>query len=156
MSGFVDSRGRRAFDGRMFSYASDMNDSGYAFAYTLMMAELEGRSYYDIIYSLLSSDGKVTELANGTGISAIYDDKYIGFRQAESSNETTLDFTREYAVFSADGTQLTDYYDRIVKKAESCSSSVTALMTTANCIKQSCSKPIRLNRSEESTCAVLI
>ncbi len=116
--GFVDSRGRKAFDGIMFSYASDMNDSGYAFAYTLMMPELEGRSYYDIIYSLLSSDGKVTELANGTGISAIYDDKYIGFRQAESSNETTLDFTREYAVFSADGTQLTDYYDRIVKSGK--------------------------------------
>ena len=116
--GFVDSRGRKAFDGRMFSYASDMNDSGYAFAYTLTMLELEGRGYYDIIYSLLSSDGKVTELANGTGISAIYDDKYIGFRQAESSNETTLDFTREYAVFSADGTQLTDYYDRIVKSGK--------------------------------------
>ena len=117
--GFVDSRGRKAFDGRMFSYASDMNDSGYAFAYTLMMPELEGgRGYYYIIYSLLSSDGKVTELANGTGISAIYDDKYIGFRQAESSNETTLDFTREYAVFSADGTQLTDYYDRIVKSGK--------------------------------------
>ena len=115
--GFVDSRGRKAFDGRMFSYASDMNDSGYAFAYTLMMPELEGRGYYDIIYSLLSSDGKVTELANGTGISAIYDDKYIGFRQAES-NETTLDFTREYAVFSADGIQLTDYYDRIVKSGK--------------------------------------
>ena len=117
--GFVDSRGRKAFDGRMFSYASDMNDSGYAFAYTLMMPELEGgRGYYYIIYSLLSSDGKVTELANGTGISAIYDDKYIGFRQAESSNETTLDFTREYAVFSADGTQLTDYYDRIAKSGK--------------------------------------
>ena len=116
--GFVDSRGRKAFDGIMFSYASDMNDSGYAFAYTLMMPELEGgRGYYYIIYSLLSSDGKVTELANGTGISAIYDDKYIGFRQAES-NETTLDFTREYAVFSADGTQLTDYYDRIVKSGK--------------------------------------
>ena len=93
--GFVDSRGRKAFDGRMFSYASDMNDSGYAFAYSLLMPELEGgRGYYDIIYSLLSSDGKVTELANGTGISAIYDDKYIGFRQAEGNNETTLDFTR--------------------------------------------------------------
>lgn len=117
--GFVDSRGRKAFDGSMFSYASDMNDSGYAFAYTLMMPELEGgRGYYDIIYSLLSSDGKVTELANGTGILSIYDDKYIGFRQAESSNETTLDFTREYAVFSADGTQLTDYYDRIVKSGK--------------------------------------
>lgn len=117
--GFVDSRGRKAFDGRMFSYASDMNDSGYAFAYTLMMPELEGgRGYYYIIYSLLSSDGKVTELANGTGISAIYDDKYIGFRQAESSNETTLDFTREYAVFSADGEQLTDYYDRIAKSGK--------------------------------------
>lgn len=117
--GFVDSRGRKAFDGSMFSYASDMNDSGYAFAYTLMMPELEGgRGYYDIIYSLLSSDGKVTELANGTGILSIYDDKYIGFRQAESSNETTLDFTREYAVFSADGTQLTDYYDRIAKSGK--------------------------------------
>ena len=117
--GFVDSRGRKAFDGRMFSYASDMNDSGYAFAYTLMMPELEGgRGYYYIIYSLLSSDGKVTELANGTGISAIYDDKYIGFRQAERKDETTLDFTREYAVFSADGTQLTDYYDRIVKSGK--------------------------------------
>lgn len=116
--GFVDSRGRKAFDGRMFSYASDMNDSGYAFAYTLTMPELEGRGYYDIIYSLLSSDGKVTELANGTGISAIYDDKYIGFRQAERKDETTLDFTREYAVFSADGTQLTDYYDRIVKSGK--------------------------------------
>ena len=103
----------------MFSYASDMNDSGYAFAYTLMMPELEGgRGYYDIIYSLLSSDGKVTELANGTGISAIYDDKYIGFRQAERKDETTLDFTREYAVFSADGTQLTDYYDRIAKSGK--------------------------------------
>lgn len=117
--GFVDSRGRKAFDGRMFNYASDMNDSGYAFAYTLMMPELEGgRGYYYIIYSLLSSDGKVTELANGTGISAIYDDKYIGFRQAERKDETTLDFTREYAVFSADGTQLTDYYDRIVKSGK--------------------------------------
>lgn len=116
--GFVDSRGRKAFDGIMFSYASDMNDSGYAFAYTLMMPELEGRSYYDIIYSLLSSDGKVTELANGTGISAIYDDKYIGFRQAERKDETTLDFTREYAVFSSDGTQLTDYYDRIAKSGK--------------------------------------
>lgn len=117
--GFVDSRGRKAFDGRMFSYASDMNDSGYAFAYTLMMPELEGgRGYYDIIYSLLSSDGKVTELANGTGILSIYDDKYIGFRQAESNDETTLDFTREYAVFSADGTQLTDYYDRIAKSGK--------------------------------------
>ena len=117
--GFVDSRGRKAFDSRMFNYASDMNDSGYAFAYTLMMPELEGgRGYYYIIYSLLSSDGKVTELANGTGISAIYDDKYIGFRQAESNDETTLDFTREYAVFSADGTQLTDYYDRIVKSGK--------------------------------------
>lgn len=140
----------------MFSYASDMNDSGYAFAYTLMMPELEGgRGYYYIIYSLLSSDGKVTELANGTGISAIYDDKYIGFRQAESSNETTLDFTREYAVFSADGTQLTDYYDRIVK-AENCSSSVTVRMTTAGCIRLSYLKPIRLNRSAESICAVPI
>lgn len=116
--GFVDSRGRKAFDGRMFSYASDMNDSGYAFAYTLTMPELEGRGYYDIIYSLLSSDGKVTELANGTGISAIYDDKYIGFRQAERKDETTLDFTREYAVFSSDGTQLTDYYDRIAKSGK--------------------------------------
>ena len=117
--GFVDSRGRKAFDGRMFSYASDMNDSGYAFAYTLMMPELEGgRGYYYIIYSLLSSDGKVTELANGTGISAIYGDKYIGFRQAERKDETTLDFTREYAVFSADGIQLTDYYDRIVKSGK--------------------------------------
>lgn len=117
--GFVDSRGRKAFDGRMFSYASDMNDSGYAFAYTLMMPELEGgRGYYYIIYSLLSSDGKVTELANGTGILSIYDDKYIGFRQAERKDETTLDFTREYAVFSADGTQLTDYYDRIVKSGK--------------------------------------
>ena len=117
--GFVDSRGRKAFDGSMFSYASDMNDSGYAFAYTLMMPELEGgRGYYYIIYSLLSSDGKVTELANGTGISAIYDDKYIGFRQAERKDETTLDFTREYAVFSADGTQLTDYYDRIAKSGK--------------------------------------
>lgn len=116
--GFVDSRGRKAFDGRMFSYASDMNDSGYAFAYTLMMPELEGRCYYDIIYSLLSSDGKVTELANGTGILSIYDDKYIGFRQAERKDETTLDFTREYAVFSADGTQLTDYYDRIAKSGK--------------------------------------
>lgn len=117
--GFVDSRGRKAFDGSMFSYASDMNDSGYAFAYTLMMPELEGgRGYYYIIYSLLSSDGKVTELANGTGILSIYDDKYIGFRQAERKDETTLDFTREYAVFSADGTQLTDYYDRIVKSGK--------------------------------------
>lgn len=120
--GFVDSRGRKAFDGRMFSYASDMNDSGYAFAYSLLMPEIttgtENGNYYDIIYSLLSSDGKVTELANGTGILSIYDDKYIGFRQAESSNETTLDFTREYAVFSADGTQLTDYYDRIVKSGK--------------------------------------
>lgn len=116
--GFVDSRGRKAFDGIMFSYASDMNDSGYAFAYTLMMPELEGRSYYYIIYSLLSSDGKVTELANGTGISAKYDDKYIGFRQAERKDETTLDFTREYAVFSSDGTQLTDYYDRIAKSGK--------------------------------------
>lgn len=117
--GFVDSRGRKAFDGIMFSYASDMNDSGYAFAYTLMMPELEGgRGYYYIIYSLLSSDGKVTELANGTGILSIYDDKYIGFRQAERKDETTLDFTREYAVFSADGTQLTDYYDRIVKSGK--------------------------------------
>lgn len=117
--GFVDSRGRKAFDGRMFSYASDMNDSGYAFAYTLIMPELEGgRGYYYIIYSLLSSDGKVTELANGTGISVIYDDKYIGFRQAERKDEATLDFTREYAVFSSDGTQLTDYYDRIVKSGK--------------------------------------
>ena len=120
--GFVDSRGRKAFDGRMFDYASDMNDSGYAFAYSMLMPEVTGGTesgnYYDIIYSLLSSDGKVRELANGTGISAVYDDKYIGFRQAESKDETTLDFTREYAVFSADGTQLTDYYDRIVKSGK--------------------------------------
>ena len=117
--GFVDSRGRKAFDSQMFDYASDMNDSGYAFAYSLLMPEIttgtESRNYNEIIYSLLSSDGKVTELANGTGISALCDDKYIGFRQAQSKDETTLDFTREYAVFSADGTQLTDYYDRIVK-----------------------------------------
>jgi hypothetical protein len=120
--GFVDSRGRKAFDGQMFDYASDMNDSGYAFAYNLLMPEIttgtESGNYNEIIYSLLSSDGKVTELANGTGISAVYDDKYIGFRQAQSKDETTLDFTREYAVFSADGTQLTDYYDRIVKSGK--------------------------------------
>ena len=120
--GFVDSRGRKAFDSQMFDYASDMNDSGYAFAYTLLMPEIttgtESRNYNEIIYSLLSSDGKVTELANGTGISALCDDKYIGFRQAQSKDETTLDFTREYAVFSADGTQLTDYYDRIVKSGK--------------------------------------
>lgn len=120
--GFVDSRGRKAFDGQMFDYASDMNDSGYAFAYSLLMPEIttgtESGNYNEIIYSLLSSGGKVTELANGTGISALYDDKYIGFRQAESKDETTLDFTREYAVFSADGTQLTDYYDRIVKSGK--------------------------------------
>lgn len=120
--GFVDSRGRKAFDGQMFDYASDMNDSGYAFAYNLLMPEIttgtESGNYNEIIYSLLSSDGKVTELANGTGISAVYDDKYIGFRQAEGKDETTLDFTREYAVFSADGTQLTDYYDRIVKSGK--------------------------------------
>lgn len=154
--GFVDSRGRKAFDGSMFSYASDMNDSGYAFAYTLMMLELEGgRGYYYIIYSLLSSDGKVTELANGTGISAIYDDKYIGFRQAERKDETTLDFTREYAVFSADGTQLTDYYDRIAKSGKLlivCD----GIDDDRNCIKQSCLKLIRLNRSAESICAVPI
>ena len=117
--GFVDSAGRKAFDGQMFDYASDMNDSGYAFAYTLMMPEIttgtESGNCYDIIYSLLSSDGKITELINGTGISALYDDKYIGFRQAQNKDETTLDFTREYAVFSADGTALTDYYDRIIK-----------------------------------------
>lgn len=120
--GFVDSRGRKAFDGQMFDYASDMNDSGYAFAYNLLMPEIttgtESRNYNEIIYSLLSSDGKVTELENGTGISALCDDKYIGFRQAQSKDETTLDFTREYAVFSADGTQLTDYYDRIVKSGK--------------------------------------
>lgn len=120
--GFVDSRGRKAFDGQMFDYASDMNDSGYAFAYSLLMPEIttgtESGNYNEIIYSLLSSDGKVTELANGTGISAVYDNKYIGFRQAEGKDETTLDFTREYAVFSADGTQLTDYYDRIVKSGK--------------------------------------
>ena len=120
--GFVDSRGRKAFDSQMFDYASDMNDSGYAFAYNLLMPEIttgtESRNYNEIIYSLLSSDGKVTELANGTGISALCDDKYIGFRQAQSKDETTLDFTREYAVFSADGTQLTDYYDRIVKSGK--------------------------------------
>lgn len=120
--GFVDSRGRKAFDSQMFDYASDMNDSGYAFAYNLLMPEIttgtESRNYNEIIYSLLSSDGKVTELENGTGISALYDDKYIGFRQAQSKDETTLDFTREYAVFSADGTQLTDYYDRIVKSGK--------------------------------------
>lgn len=120
--GFVDSRGRKAFDGQMFDYASDMNDSGYAFAYSLLMPEIttgtESGNYNEIIYSLLSSDGKVTELANGTGISAVYDDKYIGFRQAEGKDETMLDFTREYAVFSADGTQLTDYYDRIVKSGK--------------------------------------
>lgn len=117
--GFVDSRGRKAFDGQMFDYASDMNNSGYAYAYTLLMPEIttgtESGNYNEIIYSLLSSDGKVTELENGTGISALCDDKYIGFRQAESKDETTLDFTREYAVFSADGTALTGYYDRIVK-----------------------------------------
>ena len=111
--GFVDSAGRKAFDGQMFDYASDMNDSGYAFAYSLLMPEIttgtESGNNNEIIYSLLSSDGKVTELANGTGISALYDDKYIGFRQAQSNNETTLDFTREYAVFSADGAALTDY-----------------------------------------------
>ena len=120
--GFVDSRGRKAFDGQMFDYASDMNDSGYAFAYSLLMPEIttgtESGNYNEIIYSLLSSDGKVTELANGTGISAVYDDKYIDFRQAEGKDETTLDFTREYAVFSANGTQLTDYYDRIVKSGK--------------------------------------
>ena len=120
--GFVDSAGRKAFDGQMFDYASDMNDSGYAFAYTLMMPEIttgtESGNYNDIIYSLLSSDGKVTELANGTGISAVYDDKYIGFRQAESKDDTTLDFTREYAVFSADGAALTDYYSRIIKSGK--------------------------------------
>ena len=120
--GFVDSAGRKAFDGQMFDYASDMNDSGYAFAYTLMMPEVttgtESGNYNEIIYSLLSSDGKVTGLENGTGISALYDDKYIGFRQVQSNNETTLDFTREYAVFSADGAALTDYYSRIVKSGK--------------------------------------
>ncbi len=120
--GFVDSRGRKAFDSQMFDYASDMNDSGYAFAYSLLMPEIttgtESRNYNEIIYSLLSSDGKVTELANGTGISALCDDKYIGFRQAQTNNETTLDFTREYAVFSADGAALTDYYSRIIKSGK--------------------------------------
>lgn len=120
--GFVDSRGRKAFDSQMFDYASDMNDSGYAFAYNLLMPEITtgtgSGNYNEIIYSLLSSDGKVTELANGTGISALCDDKYIGFRQAQSEDETTLDFTREYAVFSADKTVLTDYYDRIVKSGK--------------------------------------
>lgn len=120
--GFVDSRGRKAFDSQMFDYASDMNDSGYAFAYSLLMPEIttgtESGNYNEIIYSLLSSDGKVTELENGTGISALCDDKYIGFRQAQSEDETTLDFTREYAVFSADKTVLTDYYDRIVKSGK--------------------------------------
>lgn len=122
MIGFVDSAGRKAFDGQMFDYASDMNDSGYAFAYTLLMPEIttgtESGNYNEIIYSLLSSDGKITELVNGTGISALYDDKYIGFRQAENKDDTTLDFTREYAVFSADGTALTDYYSRIVKSGK--------------------------------------
>lgn len=120
--GFVDSRGRKAFDGRIFDYASDMNNSGYAFAYTLLMPEITtgtgNGNYYDIVYCLLSSDGKVAEIANGTGISDLYDDKYIGFRQAESKDETTHDFTREYAVFSADGTALTGYYRRIVKSGK--------------------------------------
>ena len=116
--GFVDSRGRKAFDGRMFDYASDMNDSGYAFAYDLLMPEIEGGpesgNYYDIIYYLLSSDGKVTELANGTGISAVYDDKYVG---SKPNNESGYgcDTEKVYAVFSADGTQLTEYHNYIFK-----------------------------------------
>ena len=97
----------------------------------------------------------MTELANGTGILSIYDDKYIGFRQAERKDETTLDFTREYAVFSSDGTQLTDYYDRIVKSGKLlivCDGTDD----DSSCIRQSCLKPIRLNRSAESTFAAPI
>ena len=119
--GFVDSAGRKAFDGQMFDYASDMNDSGYAFAYTLTMPEIttgtESGNCYDIIYSLLSSDGKITELENNNGISAVYDDKYIGFRQKDTDNNE-YETERVYAVFSADGTALTDYYSRIVKSGK--------------------------------------
>ena len=118
---FVDSRGRKAFDGRMFDYASDMNDSGYAFAYTLLMPEItsgtEGFNSYDIIYSLLSSDGKITELENFTGISAVYDDKYIGFKPKNTAYYE-YDSAKVYAVFSTDGTALTDYYDYIVRSGE--------------------------------------
>ena len=116
-SAYVDSRGRIAFGERFFDYVSDFT-GGYAFAADIIprTGGTTVSAGYSLIYSLLDSNGTVTDLDEGQGIEQILGDKYIGTTTNKViESDQTADFTKLYAVFSCNSREaLTDYYDRII------------------------------------------
>ena len=116
-SAYVDSRGRIAFGERFFDYVSDFTGS-YAFAADVIprTGGTTVSAGYSLIYSLLDSNGIVTDLDEGQGIEQILGDKYIGTTTNKViESDQAADFTKLYAVFSCNSREaLTDYYDRII------------------------------------------
>ena len=118
---YVDGKGRTAYDNKHFTYAEPFCDGAdYTFAYTVMTQSVKdnnGKDANDITdeYYLLSSDGKtVNTLSDGMGIDCVFGQYYVGFAKDTDINEGSNDFTkRVYAVFTADGTQKSEWHDRI-------------------------------------------
>lgn len=125
---YVDGKGRTAYDGKHFTYASPFeNGEPYSYAYTVMTQSVKtanGEDVNDIIeeYYLLSADGKtVNTVSDGSkmymenlGIDCVFGQYYVGFVKDTDMKEGSNDFTkRSYAVFEADGTQKSGWYDRI-------------------------------------------
>lgn len=116
---YVDAKGRTAYDNKHFTYAHPFESGApYTFAYTVMTQDAKddkGETVGDITdeYYLLSTDGKtVTVLSDRMGIDCVFGEYYVGF--TKNVNEGSNDFTkRSYAVFSADGEQKSEWYDRI-------------------------------------------
>ena len=116
---YVDAKGRTAYDNKHFTYAHPFESGApYTFAYTVMTQDAnddKGETVSDITdeYYLLSTDGKtVTVLSDRMGIDCVFGEYYVGF--TKNVNEGSNDFTkRSYAVFSADGEQKSEWYDRI-------------------------------------------
>lgn len=118
---YVDAKGRTAYDNKHFTYAHPFESGApYTFAYTVMTQDAnddKGETVSDITdeYYLLSTDGKtVTVLSDRMGIDCVFGEYYVGFTKDVNVKEGGGDFTkRSYAVFSADGEQKSEWYDRI-------------------------------------------
>lgn len=118
---YVDGSGRTAYNEKHFTYAEPF-DSGaaYTFAYTTMTQSVKndkGEDVNDVTdeYYLLKNDGKtVTALPDGIGADCVFGEYYVGFASDTEINEGSNDFTKkDYAVFTADGEQKSEWHDRI-------------------------------------------
>ena len=125
---YVDGKGRTAYDGKHFTYASPFeNGEPYSYAYTVITQSVKtanGEDINDITeeYYLLSSDGKTVNTvsdngktnAGSLGIDCVFGEYYVGFASDTEINEGSNDFTKkDYAVFAADGEQKSEWHDRI-------------------------------------------